>query len=55
MNGLMTDAKKEAERRQRAKKIVAYLKRAYPRPETELKYKTPFQLLVAVVMSAQCT
>ena len=46
---------KEAERRLRAKKIVAYLKRAYPVPKSELKYKTPFQFLVAVVMSAQCT
>jgi len=39
----------------RARKIVAYLKRAYPKPKSELKYKTPFQFLVAVVMSAQCT
>ena len=46
---------KETGRRERAKKIVAYLKRAYPKPETELHYKTPMQLLVAVVMSAQCT
>ena len=46
---------KRSERRKRARKIVAYLKRAYPKPKTELKYKTPFQLLVAVVMSAQCT
>ncbi len=46
---------KESERRERAKRIVAYLKRAYPKPETELHYKTPMQLLVAVIMSAQCT
>jgi endonuclease-3 len=44
-----------SEREERAKKIVAYLKKAYPIPKTELKYKTPFQLVVAVVMSAQCT
>lgn len=43
------------ERKKRAAKIVAYLKRAYPAPKTELKYHTPFQLVVAVVMSAQCT
>lgn len=49
------DETKEAERRQRAKKIVAYLKRAYPVPKSELKYTTPFQFLVAVIMSAQCT
>ncbi len=39
----------------RAKKIVAYLKRAYPVPKTELNYKTPFQLVVAVILSAQTT
>ncbi|MBM3271746.1 endonuclease III [Candidatus Kaiserbacteria bacterium] len=43
------------ERRMRARKIVAYLKRAYPAPKSELVYKTPFQFLVAVVLSAQCT
>src|SRR5947208_14773274 len=44
-----------SEREERAKKIVRYLKKAYPVPKTELKYETPFQLVVAVVMSAQCT
>lgn len=39
----------------RARKVVAYLKRAYPKPKTELKYKTPFQLVVSVILSAQCT
>lgn len=46
---------KLAERRARARKIVAYLKKAYPAPKTELVYKTPFQLVVAVMLSAQCT
>ncbi|MES2014535.1 MAG: endonuclease III [Patescibacteria group bacterium] len=46
---------KQSVRRARAKKIVAYLKKAYPEPKSELLYKTPFQFLVAVVMSAQCT
>ncbi|HEY4498886.1 MAG TPA: endonuclease III, partial [Candidatus Paceibacterota bacterium] len=31
------------------------LKKAYRKPKSELKYRTPFQFLVAVVMSAQCT
>ena len=47
--------KKFTERKARARKIVAYLKRAYPVPKSELTYTTPFQFLVAVVMSAQCT
>ncbi|HWO07406.1 MAG TPA: endonuclease III [Candidatus Paceibacterota bacterium] len=46
---------KEMMRRERAQKIVAYLKRAYPKPKTELRYSTPFQLVVAVILSAQCT
>lgn len=43
------------ERRERASAIVAYLKRAYPEPKTELNYETPFQLVAAVMLSAQCT
>ncbi|MBI5405531.1 endonuclease III [Candidatus Kaiserbacteria bacterium] len=42
-------------RKERAKKIVAYLKRTYPSPESELTYQTPFQFVVAVILSAQCT
>ena len=37
------------------KRIVAYLKKAYPEPKSELKHKTPFQFVVAVILSAQCT
>lgn len=44
-----------AAQKERAKKIIAYLKRAYPKPKSELKYKTQFQLVVAVMLSAQCT
>ncbi len=46
---------KLAARKARAKKVVAFLKKKYPAPKTELLYTTPFQLVVAVVMSAQCT
>ena len=44
-----------AEREKRARKIVAYLKKAYPEPRSELAYATPFQFAVAVILSAQCT
>jgi len=37
------------------KKIIKILKTEYPNPTCELEYSTPFQLLVAVVLSAQCT
>ncbi|MGB4076168.1 MAG: endonuclease III [Minisyncoccia bacterium] len=43
------------ERTRRARRIVRYLKRAYPNPKTELVYYTPFQMLASVVLSAQCT
>lgn len=43
------------ERKARAKKILSYLKKAYPVPETELHFKTPIQLVVAVMLSAQST
>ena len=43
----------EAEKR--LKKIIPLLKKAYPNAKTALNYKTPFQLLVATILSAQCT
>jgi len=43
------------ERKMRMEKILAYLKKEYPVPKTELSYETPFQLLASVVLSAQCT
>ena len=49
------NAAKQSERKARARKLVAYLKKAYPAPKTELHYKTPMQLLAAVMLSAQTT
>ncbi|MDO8566552.1 MAG: endonuclease III [bacterium] len=43
------------ERAERAKKIVAYLKKTYPKPKSELTHTTPFQFVTAVILSAQCT
>lgn len=39
----------------RYKFFVDYFKENLPEPETELMYDNPYQLLVAVVLSAQCT
>ena len=36
-------------------KTVAYFEEAMPVAETELHYSTPFELLVAVILSAKCT
>ncbi|MEI7558764.1 MAG: hypothetical protein WCJ45_08535 [bacterium] len=35
--------------------IFDYLKELFPNPETELHYSTPFQFVVAVMLSAQAT
>lgn len=37
------------------KKFVDKLKSLYPDAKSELNFKTPFELLVAVVLAAQCT
>lgn len=42
-------------KKQRYENIVAYFKKEMPDVETELNYENPFQLLVAVILSAQCT
>ena len=39
----------------RLQSIVKKLDVLYPRPRTALYYRDPFQLLVAVMLSAQCT
>lgn len=38
-----------------ADEIIDRLSLLHPQPVCELNYKTPFELLVAVIMSAQCT
>ncbi|MFZ2719246.1 MAG: endonuclease III [Minisyncoccia bacterium] len=43
------------ERKARAAKVLRFLKKTYPAPKSELNHTTPFQFLVAVVLSAQCT
>jgi endonuclease-3 len=40
---------------QKRQAIFAQLRSANPHPTTELEYRTPFELLVAVVLSAQAT
>jgi len=40
---------------QKRGEIFARLARANPKPTTELEYRTPYELLVAVILSAQAT
>ena len=42
-------------RRDRSRIVLDRLRAAIPRAETELDYRTPFELIVAVILSAQCT
>jgi len=35
--------------------VLDYFSRRNPKPETELTYQSPYQLAVAVILSAQCT
>lgn len=42
-------------RKERYKAVVDLFKKINPDAETELEYNDPFQLLIAVILSAQCT
>jgi endonuclease-3 len=41
--------------REKRTEIFRRLREANPRPTTELEYRTPFELLIAVILSAQAT
>lgn len=41
--------------KERYKAVIARFEEFMPQAETELDYNSPFQLLVAVILSAQCT
>ncbi len=47
--------RKHSAKKQRALEILVRLKRLYPDARCSLDYNTPFQLLVATILSAQCT
>ncbi len=42
-------------KRDRLNACIQYFQEQYPNAETELEYKDTYQLLVAVILSAQCT
>ena len=41
--------------KERYSRVVEYFSEAMPTAESELNFRNPFELLVAVVLSAQCT
>lgn len=42
-------------RKERYKFVIAFFQKNLPEAETELDYEDPYELLVAVILSAQCT
>lgn len=42
-------------KKERYEHFVNYFSKHQPSPETELEYSSPYELLVAVILSAQCT
>src|ERR1041385_3700214 len=42
-------------KKERFEKVIDYFTRHRPVAETELEYTSPFELLVATILSAQCT
>jgi len=42
-------------RKEKFRKIIEYFEKALPYAATELNYSAPYQLIVAVILSAQCT
>lgn len=42
-------------KKERFTKILDYFSKKMPRAETELSYRSPYELIVAVILSAQCT
>jgi endonuclease-3 len=51
----MAIVRRIAVRKQRANEVLVRLKRRYPNATCTLHYETPVQLLVATILSAQCT
>lgn len=43
------------QKKERFEKVIAYFQENMPIAETELHYTNPYELLVAVILSAQCT
>ena len=41
--------------KERYREVIDYFSKSMPTAESELNFRTPFELLVAVVLSAQCT
>jgi endonuclease-3 len=52
---MAAESKKWRDRRERVAVVLPILKQTYPHARCSLDFKTPLQLLVATILSAQCT
>ncbi|MGV8096303.1 MAG: endonuclease III [Mangrovibacterium sp.] len=43
------------QKEERYRRVIEYFQKTMPAAGTELQYKSPYELLVAVILSAQCT
>jgi endonuclease-3 len=46
---------KKLSKKNRYEAVFSWFEKNNPLPETELKYRNPYELIVAVILSAQCT
>ncbi|MPR33464.1 endonuclease III [Salmonirosea aquatica] len=42
-------------KKERFRLLIEYFSTHFPEPETELHYRNPYELLISVILSAQCT
>lgn len=42
-------------KKEKYQRLLSYFTEHFPEPETELHYRNPYELIVAVILSAQCT
>src|SRR3989454_12643919 len=51
----MEKNRNDSQLKDRVKKIIRLLKRAYPNAQCSLNHSNAFELLIATILSAQCT
>ena len=55
MKRKLNEPQVQLDKRKRVLKIIELLEKEYPEAKTALKYRNPLELLVATILSAQCT
>jgi endonuclease-3 len=55
LEGVVVEKSKEIDDRVRVLKIIELLEKEYPKAKTALHYTSPLEILIATMLSAQCT